>query len=223
MRAGSGLGWLVCYNKHMNNKTTLRVCSWGLGLFVVALATVVWAGERLDGGSLTTYDVFPLLGLAAFSLMWTHYVLGSLRRLLGVSAKENKLYSAISSYLVLAFILLHPGLLIFQLYKDGFGLPPQSYLEVYGAMKFAIGLGSISLLIFLLFELKRRFQKKSWWKYIDWAQVVAMTMIFYHGLSLGRELSVSWYKAVWYAYGVSLIAAVVYNYWYDKRGMKEQV
>lgn len=205
----------------MSKKSILRLCSWLLGLLVLLLAVVVWAGERLDGGSLTTYDTFPLLGLGAFSLMWTHYVLGSLRRSLGVPALENKQYSTITSLVVLVLILLHPGLLVFQLYRDGFGLPPQSYLEVYGAMKFAIGLGSMALIIFLLFELKRKFQKKSWWKFVEYAQIIAMAMIFYHGLSLGRELSIGWYRLVWYLYGISLFSAILYNTRHDRLVKKE--
>lgn len=203
----------------MSKENIVKSCSWILAGVVLLLALTVWAGERLDGGRLTAYEVFPLLGLGAFSIMWTHYVLGVVRRKLGVEGRANKTYFKISSTVVLTLILLHPGLLIFQLNRDGFGLPPQSYLQVYGepAMKGAIMLGTISLLIFLAFELHRKFRKKSWWKYIDYAQIVAMFLIFYHGLTLGRELSVGWYKAVWYGYGLSLLAATLYNYWYDRR------
>lgn len=183
---------------------------------MVVCAVVVWAGERLNGRGLSAYDIFPLLGLGAFSLMWTHYVLGSLRRLWGIEKQANETYFRYTSIVVLAMILLHPGILVAQLYKDGFGLPPQSYLEAYAAMQFAILLGSLSLMIFLLFEFKKKFQSRSWWQYVEWGQVAAMCFIFLHGLSLGRELSVGWYMAVWYVYGLSLLAAVSYNYWYDK-------
>lgn len=205
----------------MNNKVIVKGCSWVLAILVLVAALAVWAEERLNGGRLTSYDLFPLMGLGAFSLMWTHYVLGSLRRSLGVAAKENKHYSKFSSLVVLILILLHPGILITQLYKDGFGLPPQSYLGVYAEAKLALAFGSISLVIFLLFELHRKFKNRSWWKYIDYLQIIAMGLIFVHGLSLGRELSVGWYRTVWYLYGFSLIAAILYNYWYDKRLVKE--
>ena len=206
----------------MSNKNIVKMCSWILALVVLAIAGLVWASERLKGG-VTAYEFFPLLGLGAFSLMWTHYVLGSLRRVLGVGARENKTYFKISSVAVLFFILLHPGILIAALYKDGFGLPPKSYLTVYGetGMKLAIGFGTISLIIFLLFELHRKFSKKSWWKYVDYAQIMAMFLIFYHGLTLGRELSVGWYKSVWYFYGLSLLSAIIYNYWYDRKAVEK--
>lgn len=201
----------------VSNVRVLKVSSWLLGALVTALAVVVWMFERIDGKSLTAYDYFPLFGITAFSLMWTHYATGSLRRLLCISKQTNKLYSTVSSITVLALILLHPGILVAQLYKDGFGLPPMSYLTVYAESKLVIGLGTISLIIFLLFELKRRFNQKKWWRYVEGAQVLAMVMIFFHGLTLGRELTVPWFQAVWYVYGVSFICFVGYNYWQDKR------
>lgn len=203
----------------MQNTYKLKFVSWLLVVFVVVLAVVVWAGERLGGGKLTTYDVFPLLGLCAFSIMWTHYIAGSVRRHLKVEIKENKTYLKITSQIVLALILLHPGLLIIQLNKDGFGLPPNSYIEVYSGagMKLALLFGTISLIIFLTYELRKMFYKKTWWRFVNWAQILAMFLIFYHGLTLGRELSVEWFKIVWYFYGLSLVAAIFYNSWYDKR------
>lgn len=206
----------------MNNKNIVKVCSWLLSLVVVLLALLVWSSERLTGSSVTIYKLFPVLGLVAFSLMWTHYIVGAIRRVMKVEAPVVGQYYKYTSWLVLALILLHPGLLIYQLNKDGFGLPPKSYLTVYAepVMKFAIMFGTISLLIFLAFEFKKKFGKKSWWKFIEYAQILAMGLIFYHGLTLGRELSVPWYRVVWFFYGVSLISALIYNYWYDSKVKK---
>lgn len=186
---------------------------------VVVLGAVVWAGERLGSGGLTSYDLFPLLGLVAFSLMWTHYIVGALRRNLNVEIKENRNYFKITGLVVLFMILLHPAILIASLYKDGFGLPPGSYLAVYSepVMKGAIMLGTMSLLLFLAFEFQGKYKNKAWWKYVDYLQILAMFLIFYHGLTLGRELTVGWYKAVWYFYGLSLISAIIFNTWYDRR------
>lgn len=200
------------------------MCSWGLAGLVTLLAVLVWAGERFGGSRLSVYDWFPLLGLLPFSLMWTHYIIGSLRRYLGVGKEVNRQYTKLTSIAVLVFILLHPGLLNFQLNRVGLGLPPSSYQAVYPqAVQGAITLGAIGLLIFLAFEFKRWFGKKSWWRFMEYAQIVAMGLIFYHGLILGRELSVGWYRAVWYGYGVSLVAAIVYNYRYDSRVKRRSV
>lgn len=207
----------VCYNSLMNKKSILPVVSWALAVLVMALAGIVWADKRIDGRGLTGYGLFPLFGLGAFGIMWTHYVLGSLRRCMGLSKNENKTYYTASGVVVLFMILMHPGILMAQLYKDGFGLPPQSYLTAYVGSKLLILLGTISLIIFLLFECKRRFGGKPWWRYVEWIQIAAMVLVFIHGLGLGRELSVGWYRVVWYLYGFSLTMSVAYNYWYDSR------
>jgi hypothetical protein len=203
----------------MNKTSILKKCSWTLGGVVSLLAVIVWASQRLRSGvSLSVYDYFPLLGLIAFSLMWTHYVLGSLRRCWGLEKTANKTYMSASSIVVLGLILLHPGLLNFQSQRDGFGLPPTNYLMLYPEeVLWVITLGLISLIIFLLFELKRWLGKRPWWRLIEYLQVMAMGAIFYHGLTLGRELSVGWYRVVWWLYGISLVAAILYNEWYDRQ------
>ncbi|MCB9823118.1 hypothetical protein H6800_02490 [Candidatus Nomurabacteria bacterium] len=193
--------------------------SWGLAAVVCGLAIFTWQGVRFDGRSLSIYDWFPLLGLLAFSLMWTHYILGSVRRYIGLPKDANQNYNSISGAVVLLLILLHPSLLIFALYKDGFGLPPSSYLTVYGEpiMKVAIILGTTSFIIFMMFELKRWLQDKPIWRVIDSLQAVAMGFIFYHALTLGGELSTGWYKTVWYFYGISLLVSLILNYKIDKK------
>ncbi len=191
---------------------------WILGVIVVVLAVTVWAGVRLvDGDELTVYSIFPLLGLIAFSLMWTHYIHGALRRLAGKDKPDKNAYWYVSSVVVLACILLHPALLSFGLWRDGLGLPPLSYMTAYESMQLAIILGSMSLTIFLAFELHRWFSNKKWWRYVEGAQLVAMLAVFVHALSLGGELNVGWYMAVWWVYGVTLVGAHMYNYTYDKQ------
>lgn len=137
----------------MKDKERLvRISSWVLGGTTVVLAFVVWAQQRLGGGALSAYDYFPLFGLVAFSLMWTHYIVGSIRRLTEVDKKVNTLYMKATSYLVLVLILLHPAILILKLNLDGFGFPPESYAARYGGegMKLAILIGTIGL--FILFR-----------------------------------------------------------------------
>ncbi|MBP7837114.1 hypothetical protein KA021_00230 [Candidatus Saccharibacteria bacterium] len=195
----------------------VQIGSWVLGGAVVVLAFTVWIQQRFGGVSLTVYDFFPLLGLSAFSLMWTHYIIGSTRRLTEVKKTVNTLYLNVTGWLVLVLILLHPLLLVTQLRQDGFGLPPGSYAARYGGpgMKLAILLGTISLVIFLAFELKQKLKNKTVLKVLEYGQILAMFLILYHGLTLGRELSVDWFKGVWYVYGLLLVFSVAYNFMFD--------
>ena len=200
----------------MSRRTKVQIVAWGLAAIASILAVSVWASERLDG-RLSAYDVFPLFGMLAFSLMWTHYITGAVRRYFRQPKEVVQSYSVATGAVVLALLFLHPVILIASLKRDGFGLPPASYLAVYPeTMQGVIMLGTVSLLIFLSFELKQWLNEKSWWYMVEYLQLLAMALIFYHGLTLGRELSVGWYRMVWWFYGVSFLVSVVYNYTYDK-------
>ena len=183
---------------------------WLLGGLAVLLPCVAWL-SRNDVGDLTLYDIFPPLGLIAFGLMWTHFVTGALRRFSGVKQNTDRPYTTISMGLVLALIVLHPGLLWLALYLDGFGLPPQSYLEVYSAQLGFVLLGSIALIIFLAYELKRFYGDRGWWKYVAGAQIIGMAAIFVHAIGLGNELRIDWFFWVWLLLGVTLMLSFVYS------------
>lgn len=203
----------------MNNKTILKTLSWLLAGVVVAISVIAWHQTRGVNFFSSIYTTFPLLGLLAFGLMWTHYAVGALRRLLKLKKEDNSFFMSATSIIVLFLILLHPGLLIYQLFQDGYGLPPGSYLTVYGAggLKIYLLLGTLGFVTFMLFELHRFFSKKSWWKYVNYAQIAAMIAIFLHGRGLGSETKGAWFQYVWWFYLVSLILFLIYTYYYDYR------
>jgi len=195
------------------------VFAWGLSILVSLLALAAWSSRyNLEFGRLNTLLLFPVFGLLAFSLMWAHYIVGALRRLAGMEKEPLKAYFAVTGWLALAFILLHPSLLIFQLWRNGGGLPPLSYIHYVGsAMEWAVLLGTFSFLVFLSFETKRWFKDRGWWPVIEYAQVVAMFAIIAHSLALGSNLQRGWYRGVWMAYAISLVLSVAYVYYLELR------
>ena len=205
-----------------NNTQKFQLFIWLLGFSVTGAAVFAWSQFYLTGG-LTLYKLFPLLGLLAWSLMWTHYVGGALQRYLDQDSHALRRYFRLTSALVLTLILLHPGLFALQLSLDGLGFPPASYYSVYTgtAPRIALLLGTISLVIFLAFELHHKFGTASWWKYVDYANILAMFAIFYHALRLGGVFYVKWYATVWFAYGIVLLISIAYNHNYDKRSSRE--
>ena len=188
---------------------------------VCVLALVVW---QQSTGGFTSYALFPLFGLLAFSLMWTHYAVGAVRRLAGVEKAPLKSYFALTGWAAIVFILLHPSLLIFQLWRDGAGLPPNSYLDYVGPpMKWAVMLGTLSFLLFLSFETKKWFSNKGWWPIIEYGNVVAMFAIIVHSLALGSNLQSGWFRWVWLFYAVSLALSLVYIYVKEDDHMKKVI
>lgn len=200
----------------MPSPQSFRVAVWALTFLSVLAAVVVWWPAT---GNLTTYALFPLFGLLAFSLMWTHYISGALRRYVKLPDGILKTHFQITSYIVLFCILVHPFLLEFQLYLDGFGLPPQSLLDVYPGIieRLAILAGVVALVFFLAFELHRLYKERSWWKYIEWANIGAMLLILWHGFTLGGELRSPWFQVVWLTYAVTFVAAVTYTGYHKRR------
>jgi hypothetical protein len=168
-------------------------------------------GWRLN--NLSIYQIFPLLGLLAFSLMWVHYIAGVARRYWGVPKIALKSYFDITSAAVLALILLHPVLLAWQLWSDGAGLPPGSELNyVVPSARWAILFGFAALTLFLLFELRRKLEDTRWWLIIEHGSNLAMVLIFFHALKLGGALQIDWFRFIWYFYGVTFVLALLFIY-----------
>jgi len=195
--------------------TPPRYIAWGLTTITVGLAVMAWGqGLRWEFGNLSTYQIFPIFGLIAFSVMWSQLVAGALQKVLNIDAAELKNYFEVTGWTVLTAIVMHPGLLWWQLWRDGFGLPPESYLQHYVApsLRWAALLGTVSLFIFLAYELRRRYGKRPWWLYMRYLTDAAMVAIFIHGLKLGMQTQAGWFHTVWIFYGVTLIGLLAYSY-----------
>lgn len=194
----------------------MTAAAWGLVSLVVLLAVLAW-GETFQWHiwPLSVYLLFPLLGLLAFSIMWTHYIMGAVQRYKRYDKSLLAVYFRWTGYAVLVLICLHPGLLVYQRFRDGFGLPPGSYESyVSPGLGWITLLGTASLFVFLAFELRRFFGKYSWWHYVADASDLAMLAIAYHGLKLGSSLQLAWSHALWLFYVATLIVALAYKYYH---------
>ncbi len=193
----------------------LQVVAWGMSIAAVVLAFVAWGqGNSWQFAGMSTYQLFPLFGLLAFSLMWGHYVAAALRLHFKLDKAVLKTYFEVTSLAVLGAILLHPGLLAWQLWRDGLGLPPGSELNYLGSdMSMYILIAMISLVVFLAYELRRKFDQKPWWKYVQYSSDAAILLILLHSLKLGSELQTGWFQIVWYFYAVTLVSALIYIYY----------
>lgn len=189
------------------------ILPWALTALVSALAVYVWGNSfQWQWHTLNAYLFFPVLGLLAYSILWSQYITNAVSNNL-LADTDLTTYFRYTGYAVLVAILLHPSILIYSLYRDGFGLPPGSYKFFVGPTRdWLVWLGTVSLLIFLAFELHRWLGQKPWWKYIVSAGDAAMLAIFYHGLRLGNQLQSGWFVAVWWFYGIALIAVLARKY-----------
>jgi hypothetical protein len=201
-------------SKQPRDNTHLLYAAIGLTLLTGALAVTAWGQDNSwQFVHLSIYQVFPIFGLLAFSIMWSQYVIAGVKQYLGLPPEVIRRYFDFTGWLVLFAILLHPGLLVAQRYRDGYGLPPGSYESYVAPMQSWITiLGSVSLLMFLAFELKHFYRDKNWWKYVVLLNDIAIVAIFYHGLRLGQDIGHHWFQVVWYVYGLVLLVVLAYKY-----------
>lgn len=193
----------------------LQVIVWTMFTTVVLVAFVAWGqGNGWKLTHLGFYQIFPLFGLLAFSMMWSHYMAACLRLYTKLESTALKQYFETTSLAVLGAILLHPGLLAWQAWRDGMGLPPGSEIH-YVAPKLGlyVVLGITAYTLFLTFELRRKYGAKPWFKYVSYGSDAAMLFIVVHSLKLGSHLQVGWFRIVWYFYAVTLLAGLAYIYY----------
>lgn len=199
----------------------------GFGLVALtwSIAFTAWVQTTPDAlTSPSAYDLFPLLGLMAFSALWSTYVVSAVAAHQKTASEKLKPYYQIAGYTILILILSHPTMLVVRLALDGFGLPPASYAEyVSENMLWVVYLGVTSLFIFLAYELHRWFERKNWWKWVLYANDAAMFLILYHGMTLGGELQGGWFRYVWWFYGFTLVGAVIYLRFVVKRNPRPVV
>jgi hypothetical protein len=197
----------------MNNTVTQKrfiLFTWIILVISILLPVMVWGtGINWRIATISPYQWFPLFGLLAWMIMWTHYVVGAIRTK-WPDLNKPKHYSVVTSYIVLAALLLHPGILAYAQFQNDAGLPPVSFVDYVGeGLLLAIILGSVALTIFLSFEvfnrLKNRSFIKKWWLAISFTQSIAMLLIFVHALKLGTHLTSGWFLLVWLIYGAILL------------------
>lgn len=197
-------------------KKYLALIAWFLSSLAVVVAILAW-GQSVHWhfSDLSSYKIFPLFGLLAFSLIWSVYVIAFTQRRLKVDSKNLKQYYKILPLLILVLILIHPGLLVWQLWRDGFGLPPTSYLQHYvaPAARWAVLVSSTAWLVFLAYEFRYKFRNRPWWKYLEYASDTAFVGIFFHALKLGNNLQHGWFRYVWFFYGATLAVVLFDIYW----------
>jgi len=191
------------------NKTITRYC---IILFAylavlyplwVRVKTLHWA---FDGSLLQ--NLFPLFGLAAFSLLWLHSISGVFEEWLRKQFNFDQ-FVHVTSILILTSIILHPLLLLVIL---GFNL---SNLFLYYGTGYIL-LAIVGWLLLITYDIGRALKKYDFfarnWNNILIISNIGFLLTFFHSLALGSDLQSGLIRIVWIFYGVTAILAVIYTY-----------
>ncbi|MBP9822301.1 MAG: hypothetical protein KBC81_02585 [Candidatus Pacebacteria bacterium] len=186
---------------------------WVLSAVVAVFSFLVWAqGLGWDFSGIGADALFPLFGIMAFSLMWVHYAVDFIERYFDIEPAKG--YLPASRVIVLVALFLHPGLLAWEQWRGGLGLPPASFFTYLGpTMGLGIKLGILAWLGFMLFELQYWYRGRPWFKWVGVASDVAMVLIVFHGAIVGGEIEIPWFHALWIFYGATLLVSIGYYYY----------
>lgn len=183
---------------------------WASFAGAVLLPLIAW-GQLYNWqiSSLTAFQFFPLFGMWALMVMATHFILAGLRTRYK-KIESNELYSDITGTFVLFCLLVHPSLLAWELWRNGFGIPPKSFYELVGSgAALFIALGSSALFAFLAYELLQNMRDKpkvkKVWFYILASQIVAVLAVYIHAYGVGTITQTSWFELVWIAVGLGAL------------------
>lgn len=186
---------------------------WALFTLLLVLPLLSWLNIYKFQPPLSAGAIFPLLGVWAWLIMWTHYAFWWIKKR-NKALRSSQNYGKISMWLVLVLILLHPGLLAWEQYRLFGLLPPDSFtLYVTSELQIFVSMGSLALLLFLAYEVVHRLRNSDWFKrqhgWVSASQAAAMTLIFVHGLMIGETVLYSWMLAVWVLLGIVLAPLMV--------------
>lgn len=204
----------------------IRHLSWTVSAVILTpfIVTYFWTG--LFSASFF-YAIFPLFGLMAWSLLGAQYFVGTIRHFAPSSVSNDTLFMRMSSIVILVALLLHPLILIAQRYTDTATLPPASIVSYVGdARMYLIWIALTALIFFLLFDVlkpyRQRLRKLGIWRYVSLVQVIAMLLIFIHGLLLGSLFADGWMRLWWILLNSMLIPCYGVHIYQDFRKVTQK-
>lgn len=182
--------------------------AWILLGCVSIISVALWF-MTLSGDVMSMYQFFPILGVLAWTTMWTYYIMG----VISVS-RISKQYIKWTGRFILLLILMHPGIFLVQRFLDTGLLPPESYVTYVGPLRvWAVALAFAALATFLLYDILKGFRHKltakGLWPYVSLLQALAMVAIFIHSLALGTNMYSSTFFMWWISLGVVLAPCLV--------------
>jgi predicted heme/steroid binding protein len=171
-----------------------------LNISVIGLALGAWL--QATNGTSNLLSIASLLGVLAFGLMWVHYVADAIDPR---EACTTDMQYTVSRIVVLLAIVAHPLAVNAYLLQNGFGFPPASYDVLLDGKAWAVLLGWLAFIAFVLFEVRGKLARYK--RHIMHVNALAMGLVIIHGLVAGLVLMPSWYRYVWWA--MALVYGVV--------------
>ncbi len=190
-------------------------------LACLAVLYPLWqVGSTIDWrlGSSSLVSLFPLFGLAAFSILWLHAISGVFEKWLRQYI-DFDFYVQVTSTLVLLSIILHPLLLLIVLKFNFIDL-------LHSAQPLYIALAISGWLLLISYDITKPLKKKFKFFSRNWSKILLISNIgflltFFHSIGAGDNLQSGPLRTLWIFYGVTAILAIIYTYGIDRSWQKQ--
>lgn len=175
---------------------------------LLATACIAWA-EPFEGKlwPMSPYALTPLVDMLAFTLVCVFGMVHLVRTRLG---RYGTVVARVVTGMTLLAIVLHPGLLFWQLWRDGYGLPPLSYLHFYTddqLIGVSIGTAGYALTGAVLVWYLWRQQRLTYGPML--VLVAGGAGMFWYSLLINVFVQESWFATVWVGYGILFALTMV--------------
>jgi hypothetical protein len=179
-------------------------------LLILSIPIYIW-GQSFgwDFSVLSLFLLFPILGMLAFSVMWTQTAVGCFSNYFSKYFNLDIFYAK-SGLAVLILFLSHPAIAIIALLNTtGSANPFQLVSDSQGIF---LILAMISFIIFLSFELTLRWKTNTLAKIKPWienASYIGIILVWVHSLNIGSHTGSGWFHYLWLFYGISAIIMIL--------------
>ena len=153
-------------------------------------------------------NIFPLLGILAFTLLWLHSISGVFESWLRKYFDFDQFIYTTSTLIFISFVL-HPFLLL--IYSDF------SFTRVfsYADMRY-LWLGVIGFLLLITYDIGKFLKNHNFfvrnWDKILVISTIGFLLTFFHSLVIGSDLQSGTLRIVWIFYGITAILSTIYTY-----------
>ncbi|MFC1687015.1 ferric reductase-like transmembrane domain-containing protein [Patescibacteria group bacterium] len=157
--------------------------------------------------------IFPIFGLYAFFLVWLQIVLGASMPLFRKLFNYINSIHKIKGIFALSVAFIHPLFLLMAI-----GLTKYRNFEyVSDKMKVFALFGTLAFILIIITALTALLMKLPWlrrkWKLIHYLNYVIFVLVFIHSWNLGSDVQSTGLKYLWFFYGITAIAAIIYRLW----------
>ncbi|MDP4001425.1 MAG: hypothetical protein Q8P69_00020 [bacterium] len=191
------------------NKTIIRYCITIFACLAVIYPISVNVGNMSwTLNSFLIFNLFPIFGLLAFTLLWLHAISGAFESWLRKYIDFDQFVQN-TSILILVSIILHPLLLLIPV---GF-----NFNQVFTYGEKYIWLAIIGWFLLITYDIAKLLKGKYDFFVKNWTNILIISNIgflitFFHSLGVGDDLQSGLLRTIWIFYGITAIVAIVYTY-----------